>query len=576
MADAMSEANAAGRAGAHHAAPTPTTPAVRRLPLGDIAPRAEQVMVAMRDGVRLATDVYLPAQGRRFPTVIVRLPYDKSGRFSFMAPVAARFNERGYAFVVQDVRGKARSEGEIFAFTHEVADGYDTLDWVITQSWSDGVVGMFGDSYYGFTQWAAVASGHPALRAIVPRMTSTEIGTDWSYNQGVFCVETVCGWAAETWVETALLECALDWRVRPLRDLLPASLGGLRSPSLDHWMEIGPEDIFWTTGVFGPTLPRHTARIPVLHSGGWWDVLQRGQLREYHALRARPDARSIQHLIMDATDHFDDEFSATGEPVGDILTSWEALEQFLPRYVGPALDFFDRYLMGRDDRAIPAVRCRLANAGWHEGDQWPPPGAHPLHLYPAAAGRAHSGPEGGALAATPDRHPAVVRWVHDPAAPVPSLTDDPWRPLPALPDEAQVEAREDVVTFTAPPTTIPLDLAGPVALVARVQSSGPSMHLMAKLVDVAPGGKATRILEGACLVDAPDPDRPVQVHLGDTGYRLLPGHRLRLEAASSNFPRYLLHPGTAENPWTATKTAPDEQQLRTGGAAGSCLTLTVL
>ncbi len=146
------------------------------VPFGEIDERADQVMVAMRDGVRLATDVYLPTGARGpMPAVLVRLPYDKSGHFSFMPQVAPFFTERGYACVVQDVRGKARSEGETFAFTHEVADGGDTLEWISQRPWSDGAIGMFGDSYYGFTQWAAIASGHPALRAIVPRMTSTEI-----------------------------------------------------------------------------------------------------------------------------------------------------------------------------------------------------------------------------------------------------------------------------------------------------------------------------------------------------------------------------------------------------------------
>ena len=135
-------------------------------------PSADQSLVPMRDGVRLATDVYLPDGHGRVPVVLVRLPYDKCGRYTFMPALAPHFTERGYAFVVQDVRGKFRSEGETLAFTHEVEDGYDTIDWLTRQPWCDGSVGMWGDSYYGYTQWAAVASEHPALKAIVPRVTS--------------------------------------------------------------------------------------------------------------------------------------------------------------------------------------------------------------------------------------------------------------------------------------------------------------------------------------------------------------------------------------------------------------------
>ena len=106
---------------------------------------ADQVMVPSRDGVRLATDVYLPA-GNRHPAVLVRLPYDKCGRYTFMPQLAPWFTERGYAFVVQDVRGKFRSEGETVPYVHEVYDGYDTIEWIVRQPWSDGTVGMFGST----------------------------------------------------------------------------------------------------------------------------------------------------------------------------------------------------------------------------------------------------------------------------------------------------------------------------------------------------------------------------------------------------------------------------------------------
>ena len=122
------------------------TIALETLRPAPLDPAAEQVMVPMRDGVRLATDVYLPARPGPLPAVLVRLPYDKCGRYTFMPQCAPYFTERGYAFVVQDVRGKFRSEGETMPFMHEVDDGYDTLEWIVAQSWSDGLVGMFGDS----------------------------------------------------------------------------------------------------------------------------------------------------------------------------------------------------------------------------------------------------------------------------------------------------------------------------------------------------------------------------------------------------------------------------------------------
>ena len=112
---------------------------------------------------------------RSAATYLVRLPYDKNGRYCWMPQIARHFTDRSYAFLVQDVRGKFRSEGEVNAFVHEIDDGYDTLEWITAQPWSDGGVGMFGDSYYGFTQWAAAREQPPHLKALMPAITWSEI-----------------------------------------------------------------------------------------------------------------------------------------------------------------------------------------------------------------------------------------------------------------------------------------------------------------------------------------------------------------------------------------------------------------
>lgn len=531
-------------------------------------------MVPMRDGVRLATDVYAPSTGRRVPTVLARLPYDKSGRFSFMPQIAQLFNERGYAFVAQDVRGKARSEGELEPFVHEASDGYDTIEWLVGRSWSDGTVGMFGDSYYGFTQWAAAVAGHAALRAIVPRITTTELGTDWMYHQGVFCLYCMAEWAATTWVNERLYEAAPDFSVRPLSELVPALHAGRRSPSLDAWAARTAGDPSWTEGVFGTADPLDRVRIPVLHSGGWWDVFQRGQIRDF--MRLHRDRAPDQHLLMASTDHFDDPLVQDGESVEDIMEDDAALARFLPGYVAPALEFFDRHLLGLAGPPIPTVRWHLANEGWRESADWPPPEAQERKLHLADAERALDGPEGGALAGGPESGPSRVRWVHDPSDLVPDLVRDCWRPLLDLPDERRIEAREDVLTFTGEPARSPLDLAGPATLTATVRSRPGPMHLAAKLVDVYPSGRARRILQGIARVGDAAADRPVLVDLGHTGYRLRTGHRLRLEVACSDFPRYLPDMGDERDPWSATEGTVREQELVVGQGAGSSLTLTVL
>jgi putative CocE/NonD family hydrolase len=186
---------------------------IETLEAAALDPRARQHMAPMRDGVELATDVYLPDGQGPWPAVLVRLPYDKNGRYCWMPFIARHFTERGYAFLPQDVRGKFRSGGEVNAFVHEVDDGYDTIQWITEQAWSNGDVGMWGDSYYGYTQWAAIASGHPALKAIVPRVTVADL-FGWLDGDGVAPLYGA-HYLAQYWSDGRTHHWTPDWARRP-------------------------------------------------------------------------------------------------------------------------------------------------------------------------------------------------------------------------------------------------------------------------------------------------------------------------------------------------------------------------
>lgn len=540
-------------------------------------PAAEQSMVPMRDGVRLATDVYLPARPGRMPAVLVRLPYDKCGRYTFMPQCAPYFVERGYVFVVQDVRGKFRSEGETMPFVHEVDDGYDTLEWIVGQSWSDGRVGMFGDSYYGFTQWAAVASGHPALKAIVPRVTSCDLSvlTSWWGDSAVQLYGA--NYLAHYWVDPLIYFFEADWSHRPLAEAFDEGFAaiGTRSTGADIMIhQTGPQGIVQYPGGH----PFDKLKIPALHSVGWFDNISPASFEDYTALHARREVAHLQYLVADATDH--ENYHLREVPVSpqdDHDSNDEALAHMLPVYLGPGLAFFDAFLKGDGDTAgIPVAEWYLGREEWHRSPTWPPPEARELRLYLAAPERAASNAEGGALMRTAQSSAGVARWVHDPADLVPSTVVNPFAFLFEWPDEREVERRGDVVTFTSEPVAEPIDLAGPVAAWLTVGSSGPSMHVFAKLCDVDPDGAAHMLVRGERLVREPDFGRPVAVTMSHTGYRLLPGHCLRLHVASSDFPLYLWHPGTDEDPWLATTGKVNQQTLATGGSAPSYVSLTIL
>jgi hypothetical protein len=169
-----------------------------------------------------------------------------------------------------------------------------------------------------------------------------------------------------------------------------------------------------------------------------------------------------------------------------------------------------------------------------------------------------------------------VEWVHDPRNLVPSLEEDPFLALAGPRDERQLDSRPDVLAFDSEPAEFPLDLAGPVTAVLDVSSSAASMHVIAVLLDVFPDGSAYRICDGASLVCEARRGARAIVSLAHTGYRLHPGHRLRLRVASSDFPHCLPHPGTEEDPWAATVVKANKQRLGVGGGHGSCLLLCVL
>ena len=542
-------------------------------------------MVPMRDGVRLATDVYLPegagARRGRFPAALVRLPYDKCSRYAFMAQMASWFGERGYALVAQDVRGKYRSEGETFPYVHETTDGYDTLEWLAAQPWSDGSAGMFGDSYHGFTQWAAVAGRHPALRAIVPRVTTAELGRQRLGQRWEDDVPALyaASYQAHYFVDHADYDYAPAWDRRPLAEAFDDAFAaiGRRSAALDALLARAR-----TGAVFDPFTPPAThpfdgLRVPVLHWVNWFDNLQPAALRDYLILRGRPDRGGLQYLLADSADH--ESFRLADVPITpdrDHDVSDEALARLLPRYLGPVLDFFDVFVRGHGSAfGVPRVRWHLGHEDWHEAPGWPPPGTREVRLYPGAASRAADGPEGGTLRPAAGPLTAVARWVHDPADLVPSSVADPFAVLRQYPDEREIEQRGDVLTFTGEPVAAPLDLAGPVSAHLGVGTSGPSMNVHVKLLDVGPDGTTHAILGGQTRAYGPDPASLTVVHLGHTGYRLRAGHALRLQVASSDFPLYLWHPGADENPWDATRFAANEQTLTTGGGGPSHVRFTV-
>ena len=529
----------------------------------------DAVLVPMRDGTRLATDVYLPSAAGRVPAVLARTPYGARGNAVWFPAIGRLFADHGMAFVAQDTRGHHGSEGVAEPFEHEARDGYDTCEWIVRQPWSNGTIAVFGESYVGYTAIAAASSGHPAIRAAALRATSTDIAGDWLRHQGVLRLEFVVRWALAAWSGRDNLAPDFDWSIRPLRGVVPAVAPDRVPAVLDAWARGGgpaglrSRQARWPSLVDGLGVPSH-------FTAGWWDLFVRGELRDW----ARHAGRGMDHsrLVIEATDHAGHDWS--DGPTPDPLADFDALAGRMPAILRPEVAFLRRHLQGVDDGAETApVTWMLTHAGQQASTTWPPPGAGPLVLHLGDAGQAHRGPEGGSLSARPDHIPVEARWRHDPRALVPSLEGEAVEGWFRRPDERLTQVRDDVLTFTSDAVREPLDLAGPVRADLALRAPAAGGHVMAKLCDVYPTGEARRIADGACRLEA-GAETVASVDLGHTGYRVRPGHRLRLEVSSSAFPRYTWHPGTTADPWDAVGGRVQETALRTG-PGGSCLRLTV-
>ncbi|MFE7723380.1 CocE/NonD family hydrolase [Nocardia rhizosphaerihabitans] len=553
----------------------------QRIPHSAPSPLATEYMVPMRDGVQLATDVYLPDQNTApGPVILVRLPYDKTGPYAGLPEVAEYFTGSGYTVVVQDVRGKFRSEGETLLFVNEADDGYDTIDWIIQQEWSNGTVGMWGDSYYGFTQWAAVSTRHPALRAVVPRVTGTRLGQLAEEIPGTHTREIEMGvhrtYPLTIYVDNDALLWEMDWTIQPLNDTVEKFLTavGTRSASYDLWY---PNPV--PLRRFRQGSPFDAPAVPVLMTIGWWDNCAPWQWDDHRQLQQRPQWALNEYLLIEAIDHeCNSHFEQPWLRDSPIPTP-EERRATLPRYLDPAIEFFDIFLRGKGSPAdLPRVRWQLANTepDFRISDTWPPAGVTELALYPIDGTAARGQVPGGALATAAGAATERVSWKHDPSDPVKSPAPNPFTFLSANPDEQALGNRPDVLTFTAATATEPVDLVGPVSLRVQVRSEGPEMDVFARLLDVAPDGAAHLIARGQLTVLDSGYDSDIEIDLGHLGYRLETGHALRLTVAASDSPEHVVDWGLGGNRWAQPESAVNSQSVTLGGDGGAVLTLSVL
>lgn len=561
------------------------------------------VMVPMRDGVKLATDIYRPAKGgvalaEALPLILRRTPYDK--RLWGSVESAAFFCRHGYIVVHQDCRGRFASEGAFTKYVNEPYDGYDTVEWLAIRPYSNGKIGMWGTSYSAHVQAAAAKLNPPHLSTIVVTAGGTSNG--WNHgirNHGAFALKQLT-WAfsnlraeADDPVVKAYMESQsiADWfQALPLkRGSNPLSIAPEfenyyfdmldHSDYSDYWKQMGFNWMEYYS---------QTSDIPMIHIAGWYDNYCQTAIDNYAGLSKRK--RSPVHLLMGPWVHGGIEDSHAGDVEFGEAAAINGFDQ------GWHLRWFDRFLKGVDSGLESAKPVRIFVMGtgdgrrdengrlfhggyWMQTDRWPVPEAKPVQFYLRASGDLSTD--------LPETEEGPITYRFDPADPVPTIggsmaasrllweggafhqKEKPFDGDPSSgfygsrPPYLPLKARHDVVVYQTKPLEKAVTVAGPVIVKLQVSSDCPDTDFTAKLIDVYPPSQSftegfeMNLTDG--IMRARYRNDPSKQEFMDDGkiYELTiepfptanvfkKGHRIRIDVSSSNFPRFDVNPNTGE------------------------------
>lgn len=524
----------------------------------------QNIMVAMRDGVRLATDIYRPTEEGHWPVLLTRVPYNKDLR---MPPPfeekrvfleknlnVERAVEAGYVVVAQDIRGCYASEGSFFPLSDEDAtDGADTIAWLAHQPWSNGRVGMFGVSYQGYTQWQAAREHPKALQAIIP----TQCLSFPPYQGGAFLLnpilETVLGQfvpevlrrnIAQGQATIAELEEVVQaHRAMPVQyqhlPLVTQPLLEKRAPYYFDWLKHPTLDTYWQAMTVKQTVE---PRVPTLIIAGWYDFFLTQNLEQYQRLKQKM-SKCMLHLVIGPWAH--------GTFQGQ---QWDEASGGRERLVELQLRWFDHWLREIDngiEQEKPVSIFVMGSNTWRQEEDWPLLNTRYRPYYLHSDGHANSASGDGVLSTVgPEKEPEDI-YCSDPHDPIPTVGGvilmEGARNGPC--DQSQIEARQDVLCYTTSPLEQPVEVTGPIELILYASSSACDTDFTAKLVDVFPNGRAQNLVDGVLRVryresftrpTLMEPGYVYKLHIvvGATSNVFLAGHCIRLEIASSNFPRF--------------------------------------
>ncbi len=510
--------------------------------------RIFDVRTPMRDGVELSGDVWMPAEGGPFPTIIIRTPYLKTmaiGDFT-LAGWATYFAERGYAVVMQDVRGRGDSDGDFDFFFQEGEDGYDTIEWMAAQPWSNGDVCTAGVSYLGTDQWLAAREHPPALKCMVATAAAGRWMHELPYYGGAWMMAWALDWINSTSgrnmqsANAAGIDMDSVYWHRPL--LTQDDRMGRDMPLFNDFLENSTMNEYWQRLHFTAEDFRGLD-LPVLHVTGWFDGDQPGAMFYWDGMMAHSPAADEQYLLSGPWGHAETFIGGTLE-VGEMTFKPESIVDNMAEH----LAFFDHYLKGNaDSYDQPRARVYVMGAEeWREFDQYPPADAQPTDLFLSSGGRANSIAGDGALAwSAPEGDTPPDRFTFDPRRPVPAALGI----LPSGEDRTPLQRRDDVLVYTSEVIEEAVEIVGKVVIEFHAATDARDTDFVANIMDVYPDGRAVKLGPITGVVRAryrngfdreelltPGEVARYEIDLGHIAHSFEPGHRIRIDLTSSAYP----------------------------------------
>jgi uncharacterized protein len=521
------------------------------------------VSVRMRDGVTLRGDIFRPDAEGKFPVLLQRTPYRRA-TWGYNIDFAQRAASRGYVVFLQDVRGRDTSDGNWYPFLHETEDGYDTIEWIAAQPYSNGKVGMFGASYVGATQLLAALGHPPHLAGICPIETASNYHDGWTYQGGAFEQWFDQSWTSGLATDTVANQIERIPRAREEVDVLPlagypifnrnpASVIDASTPTIApyflDWLAHPSYDDYWKRW----SIEEHYAdiNVPALHIAAWYDIFLGGSLRNYIGLKAgaaTEEARKGQRLLVVIGGHAGD-----GRKIGAVDFGPEAEKVNDDEVTLRWYDFLFKGVQNEFAIGKPVKIFVMGTNQWRDEDDWPLARANSTKYFLHSHGDANSARGNGSLSTSVPGTEPSDRFAYDPAKAVPTiggpLCCDSDHLAPGPRNQREVEERDDVLVYSTPPLNHDLEITGPVRLEFFASSSAVDTDFTGKLIDVSPDGTAINLTDGILRARyrdsqvtpallTPGQVYPFSIDLSATSNVFRAGHRLRLELSSSNFPRF--------------------------------------